>query len=435
MKKEIKFIDLFAGIGGFRLGFERACKKNGINPKCVFSSEIKDHALKVYKENFGNHIIHGDITEVSEKDIPDFDVLLGGFPCQAFSSAGKRHGFLDTRGTLFFHIERILREKRPKAFILENVEGLVNHDKVDKNKKFGRTFETILGILSELDYRVNYKVLNSKNFNLAQDRKRIIIIGTKKKKINLENFELVERKLGEDLESGLKVMNTTFTKLLLSHFPIEKICGKAIKDKRGGPNNIHSWDIGLKGEVSDDQKEVLEKLLRERRKKIWAEKKGIPWMDGMSLTLSEIKTFYNHPKLKELLDDLVEKRYIAYESPKNLFEKEINGNLIKIRDYDVTKEKGYNIITGKLSFEISKVLDPKGITPTLVATDLSKLAVPDNGKLRRLSLREGMRLFGFPEDFKMNVSRTKGYDLLGNTIAVNMVEAVSDRLIKSLILK
>ena len=431
--EELKFIDLFAGIGGFRLGFERACKKNGVNPRCVFSSEIKDHALKVYKENFGNHIVHGDITEVDEKDIPDFDILLGGFPCQAFSSAGKRHGFLDTRGTLFFHIERILREKRPQAFILENVEGLLNHDKIDKKKKFGRTFETILGILDELGYVVSYKVLNSKDFNLAQDRKRIVIIGTKDKKVDLEDFKSHTRTLGEDLEKGLKVMDTNLTNLLLSHFSIEKLYGKAVKDKRGGSNNIHSWDIGLKGEVSDDQKEILEKLLRERRKKIWAEKKGIPWMDGMPLKLSEIKTFHDHPNLKELLDDLVDKGYIAYESPKNLFEKEINGNLIKVRDYDSTKEKGYNIITGKLSFEISKFLDPNSITPTLVATDLSKLAVPDSGKLRRLSLREGMRLFGFPEDFKMDVSRTKGYDLLGNTIAVNMVEAVSDKLIKTLL--
>ena len=125
----LKFIDLFAGIGGIRLGFEQACKDRDIIAKCVFTSEIKPYAIDVLKQNHPNEEINGDITQISEKDIPDFDVLLGGFPCQAFSSAGKRLGFEDTRGTLFFDIERILKEKQPKGFILENVEGLVNHDK------------------------------------------------------------------------------------------------------------------------------------------------------------------------------------------------------------------------------------------------------------------------------------------------------------------
>src|SRR3989344_8919488 len=141
---KITFIDLFAGIGGTRIGFEQACKNKGIKSKCIFTSEIKDHALKVYKENFGNHIIHGDITKIDVKDIPNFDVLLAGFPCQAFSSAGKRKGFLDTRGTLFFEIERILAFKKPQGFILENVEGLVKHDCENKKDHIGRTFKLIL---------------------------------------------------------------------------------------------------------------------------------------------------------------------------------------------------------------------------------------------------------------------------------------------------
>src|SRR3989338_4309337 len=144
---KITFIDLFAGIGGTRIGFEQACKNKGIKSKCIFTSEIKDHALKVYKENFGNHIIHGDITKIDVKDIPNFDVLLAGFPCQAFSSAGKRRGFLETRGTLFFEIERIIRDKKPKGFILENVDGLISHDKKNLTDNIGQTFETILRIL------------------------------------------------------------------------------------------------------------------------------------------------------------------------------------------------------------------------------------------------------------------------------------------------
>jgi len=433
--RKIKFIDLFAGIGGFRLGFEKACKKKGILCECVFSSEIKEHALQIYKENFGNHIVHGDITKIDERKIPDFDILLAGFPCQAFSSAGKRRGFLDTRGTLFFHIERILRKKKPEAFILENVEGLVTHDRKDRTKRFGRTFETILKILNELKYEISYKVLNAKDFGLAQDRKRIVLVGTKNQKVDLENFRKRNKKIKDISEENLDKLDTKLTKLLLSHFPIEKLFGKSIKDKRGGSNNIHSWDIGLKGEVSSNQKELLEKLLKERRRKVWAEKKEIPWMDGMPLTLEEIKTFYNCENIKELLNDLVNKGYLAFESPKKIIKKNIQGNIVDIRDYDLSKEKGYNIITGKLSFDLSKILDPQGVSPTIVATDMSKLAMPDKNGLRRISLREGLRLFGFPDNFNLEIDRIKGYDLLGNTIAVSMVEEVSKRLIESLKLK
>ena len=124
----LRFIDLFAGIGGIRYGLELAAKEKGLKPVCVFTSEIKPYAVKVLHENHPKETITGDITKVDTKNIPDFDILCAGFPCQAFSSAGKRQGFADTRGTLFFEVERILRDKRPKGFILENVKGLVNHD-------------------------------------------------------------------------------------------------------------------------------------------------------------------------------------------------------------------------------------------------------------------------------------------------------------------
>src|SRR3989338_2586603 len=154
MNKTVKFIDLFAGLGGTRIGFECACRNNGIVPKCVFTSEIKEHAVKVYSEYFGNEKISGDITKIESSYIPDFDFLLGGFPCQPFSAAGNRNGFLDTRGTLFFEIERILRDKQPYGFLLENVEGLVNHDKANKKDSIGKTLTTILERLAALGYKV-----------------------------------------------------------------------------------------------------------------------------------------------------------------------------------------------------------------------------------------------------------------------------------------
>ena len=128
-KKKYTFIDLFAGMGGIRLGFEQAFKERGFETECVLTSEIKPYAVQALKDNFKQHNLVGDICKISTNDIPDFDILLAGFPCQTFSTAGKRLGFLDTRGTLFFEVERILREKKPYGFILENVEGLVLHDR------------------------------------------------------------------------------------------------------------------------------------------------------------------------------------------------------------------------------------------------------------------------------------------------------------------
>ena len=167
MDKKLKIIDLFAGIGGIRLGFEK------IGAECVFSSEWDKHAQNMYEENYGERPV-GDINDVNPKDIPDHDFLLAGFPCQPFSIAGKQLGFADTRGTLFFNIEKILEEKKPYGFLLENVSRLVTHDK-------GRTFKVIIDKLESLGYTVYYKVLNTIDFGLPQLRKRIYIVGFKDK--------------------------------------------------------------------------------------------------------------------------------------------------------------------------------------------------------------------------------------------------------------
>ena len=176
----IRFVDLFAGIGGIRKGFENAFQKKGVSTTCVFTSEIKPSAIKVLQENHPEDTINGDISKIKESSIPDFDFLLAGFPCQAFSYAGKRLGFADTRGTLFFEVERILKAKKPFGFLLENVEGLVSHDKENPSDTIGRTFSTILSKLEAQGYHVTWRVLNARNFGLAQDRKRIYIAGVKK---------------------------------------------------------------------------------------------------------------------------------------------------------------------------------------------------------------------------------------------------------------
>lgn len=161
---DFKFIDLFAGIGGIRLGFE------SVGGHCVFSSEFDEDACKTYEANFHEHPA-GDITKIDAKDIPDFDILLGGFPCQAFSIIGKKEGFAnETCGTLFFEIERILKEKRPKAFLLENVKNLKSHDN-------GNTYKVIKSHLLNLGYNVYESVLNSLDYGVPQKRERIFIAG------------------------------------------------------------------------------------------------------------------------------------------------------------------------------------------------------------------------------------------------------------------
>ena len=163
-KSKFKFIDLFAGIGGMRIAFE------SVGGTCVFTSEWDANAQKTYEANFGD-TPDGDITKVNEKDIPDFDVLLAGFPCQPFSSIGQREGFKHkTQGTLFYDVLRIIEHKRPSSFLLENVKGLVSHDS-------GNTLKIIIESLVSIGYQVQYKVLDAADFGVPQFRKRIYIVG------------------------------------------------------------------------------------------------------------------------------------------------------------------------------------------------------------------------------------------------------------------
>ena len=187
-----RFIDLFAGIGGIRIAFERA------NGQCVFSSEWDKFSQVTYKANFGERPA-GDITKIKAVDVPNHDVLVGGFPCQPFSQAGLKQGFQDTRGTLFFDIVRILEQRKPSMLLLENVKGFVGHDK-------GKTMETVLASLDELGYNVFCKLLNAKDFGLPQNRQRIFIVGVNRGKLGDIGFNFPKplctpTRLGDILET------------------------------------------------------------------------------------------------------------------------------------------------------------------------------------------------------------------------------------------
>lgn len=205
-----RLVDLFAGIGGIRLGFQM----HG-DVGCVFSSEWDKFAAKTYKANFGD-TPKGDITQIKEEDIPEHDILVAGFPCQPFSNAGKKLGFEDTRGTLFFDIARILKEKRPRMFLLENVKNLLTHNN-------GKTFEVIVKTLESLNYHVHYKILKSCDFGIPQRRERLYIVGFSKDyypedlEFSFPNPLANKTKVGDILESDVDDKYTISDKLWAGH--------------------------------------------------------------------------------------------------------------------------------------------------------------------------------------------------------------------------
>ena len=245
-KKVFTFIDLFAGIGGVRIAFERA------GGTCVFTSEWDEHCQKMYKVNFGEKP-HGDITEIHAAEVPDHDILTGGFPCQAFSIIGDKQGFMDTRGTLFFDIERILEAKQPKAFLLENVKQLTTHDK-------GRTFSVILERLEDLGYFIHYKVLNGLDFGVPQKRERIILVGFKKNyPFDFPKRGLQSKTLSDVLESDRNIdekhlLSDYFRKKIKRNLRVQnkKIVSRPVvlHENKSGNIGIHSFSCALRANGS-----------------------------------------------------------------------------------------------------------------------------------------------------------------------------------------
>ena len=407
----IRFVDLFAGIGGIRLGFEQAMNDIGLNCECVLSSEIDAHAQETYRLNFGEKP-QGDIYKI--QNYPEFDFLLAGFPCQPFSYAGKQKGFGDTRGTLFFEIERLLATHQPKGFLLENVRGLTTHDG-------GRTLKTIVEKLEGLGYGVNCLLLNSSDLNVPQNRVRVYIAGIKgcqpvmtlkSNRGATDSHQYKRQRSSESLfndEKTLAVRNIlepnppksydcspNFQKrihaaLKQKNLPID---GIRLIDFRNG-NSIHSWELGIKGDCSDEELDFMNALIANRRKKMFGSHQ-----DGKSLSRDQIESFFKHPKLNQIIKSLLQKKYL----------RERNGL--------------YNPVSGNMSFEVFKFLDPDSISITLVTSDAHKLGVMHRNRMRHITPRECARIQGYPDSFQHHPTDVHAYRQFGNSVSVPVVKAV-----------
>lgn len=405
----IKFVDLFAGTGGIRLGFEQCMSELNISTKCVKSAEIDKYACETYELNFGENP-YCDVTKLEE--IEPFDVLLAGFPCQAFSSAGKQLGFQDTRGTLFFEVARLIEKYQPKLCLLENVRGLTTHDK-------GNTFKKIKEVLVSLGYGIEYRLLNASNYGVPQNRLRIYIIATKEKKpvITLSNdvgaadshkfknymyknslFEQYSHKLVKDILEDNPPSKYDCSEAFVNGLrkaldgDLSKLHGLRLIDSRNG-NSLHSWNLGLRGECSPHETEFMDLLVANRRKKIFG-----THQDGKALSKEQIQTFYKHDDIDIVINSLLVKKYLKNTS--GLF----------------------NLVAGNMSFEVFKFLDPNSVSITITASDANRLGVYHNNRVRKLTPRECARIQGYPENYILNKNDTLAYKQLGNAVSVPVIK-------------
>jgi len=316
-KTPLKFIDLFAGIGGFRMAFQSQ------GYECVFSSEISKACQEVYSKNFG-YMPQGDIAKISPKSIPDFNVLLAGFPCQPFSISGKKMGFKDTRGTLFFNICKIIKIKKPEYVVLENVKHLLHHDG-------GKTIQVIQNSLEELGYKSNFKILNAKDFGVPQNRERIVIIASKSGYFNFQSL------------------------------------------RHSKPTNLRDFlDEGVSGFLDDTEYTILEEFNMQDSGLIFA----------------------------------------GYRN-KNIWKKGIRPN---------TKH------LSRVHRQPNRIYSIDGVHPTIPSQETSGrffIFIPEERKVRKLTINECYRIMGFPASFKKTANLSDAYRQIGNSVCVPMFAEVA----------
>ena len=383
MMKEIKnhmqFLDLFAGIGGFRLGMESA------GHECIGFCEIDKFARASYKaihDTKGEIELH-DITAVSDESIRRIgrvDIICGGFPCQAFSIAGNRRGFEDTRGTLFFEIARFASILRPKYLLLENVKGLLNHDG-------GATFETILGALDELGYNVEWQILNSKDFGVPQNRERVFIVGHLRGECTRRVFPL--SKSGRQANSIKKQYSNTITTRYGNSQGAGAYIVESKSQKVRSIGNIHPSGNGMNGEVYEST--GLAPTLTTNK--------------GEGVKIIQRAHGYNRGGEHDIAPTLTSNSYQE-------------NNLVKVVDF-------YNKITKD---EVGTLTSSGGGSTVRAGS----FGITDGYRIRKLTPRECWRLQGFPDwafDKAQEVnSNSQLYKQAGNSVTVNVIAAIAREL-------
>jgi len=379
--REIRHLDLFRGIGGFHLGLERAT-----GYRCVWSNDIDKYASIIYKNHWPDTPeVTGDIRGVDEKTIPQHDLLCAGFPCQAFSVAGKRKGFEDTRGTLFFEICRIAAYHRPELLLLENVKGLLNHDG-------GRTFATILYALEDMGYWWEYQVLNSKNYGVPQNRERVFIIGH----------------LREGSSRPI--------------FPITKSVGLSDKENQGERESR----TGVRGGISPTIDARYGALRNAGEPYIMNIPHG--YNDGFKKPLPGLKSNRGAQYNELLVHPIATGVNMPSRGPEP--RKDMLASTIKVSHPNPIMEINA-IHYGDSQQDRLHFID--GISPTMPSNRAqNKLKITDGVRIRRLTPMECERLQGFPDGWTEGVSDTQRYKCLGNAVTVNVVEFLGRKLRESI---
>jgi len=478
--RNMRYFSLFSGIGGFELGIQKVVP----NAECVGYSEIDKYAIQIYKKHFLQHKNYGDATKINPNELPEFDLFCAGFPCQPFSIAGKRRGFNDTRGTLFFEIARILKVKRPKIIFLENVKGLLNHEK-------GKTFRIILQTLDELGYDIQWMVLNSKFFGVPQNRERVFIIGNIRgtsrpevlpfKEISI-NDEIKMIQIGEIQIFGKKRKYETpkeinqFLKDNKGNFTLKEIAEKLNLPKTqvehyfrtDKSRAIPPPEVWMKlkellkfPNIYDKQViEIYEKEYEfESSRRVysingigktlqsggggWGAKTGLYAVKTIEVDVSKrIKQRTTKPNQEEIIQYLNKWRKKA-----NITINEIEKHFGNLTDgqseLELMKEhkKRHEEQGNGFGFKTRTPMEQSGaLTSTKKGIDYNLIETPVI--IRRLTPIECERLQGFPDNWtkygidengnEVLISDTQRYKVLGNAVTVNVIEAIMQKLCKYL---
>ena len=437
----MKFFDLFAGIGGFRLGME----KNG--HECIGSCEIDRYARQIYAKNFGHEPKYRDAKELETDELPDFQCLCAGFPCQSFSLAGRRGGFEDTRGTLFFEIIRIARDKQPSLLFLENVKGLLSHNE-------GKTYRTIVQALDEVGYDCEWMLINSKYF-VPQNRERIFIIGHLRGQGRREILPLGEvgsinkGTQGKTREKGKRV-RSPYSRTLDANYYKGGSHGSLIKEREvkikrvdGNPNVYNTdaqagkvYDIDgvsptVSGQRVNSQGFIAEPKIK-KKDSLWKGQSGNVYdPDGISPTIcssdatrgNNSSGYIAEPKLKKVgvigKDDQAHRVYSTDGIASNL--NALGGGLgAKTGLY---REKRKMVYTSNTNANMKQRIQNRDATWTLTSSN-NDFGLMDGCRIRRLTPTECERLQGFPDGYTNGISDTQRYKCLGNAVTVNAIQYI-----------